>query len=154
MLLLKQFFKETLGYSEEQLNVILSEEMVLSTYYFANAAKAFDPEMPFRDIFQACRNVWIMNGVQFLMGQGVELTPPMFAYSMLYPYTDNYLDDPDIDSYEKVEFCNRFENRLKGEEVFAINPQEEKIFRMVEIIEEHWDRDNYPKVYLSLLAIH
>ena len=31
-----------------------------------------------------------------LLGLPVEVTPAVFAYSMLYPYTDNYLDDPAI----------------------------------------------------------
>ena len=154
LVLLAQIFKDALGYSDEQLTVMLSGEMVHSTYHFVNAAIAFDPEMSFKNIFQACRNVWIMNGVQFLLGQKIELTPAIFAYSMLYPYTDNYLDDSEIDTDEKVEFCDRFAKRLNGEEVFALNGEEEKIFRMVEIIEEYWDRKNHPKVYLSLLAIH
>lgn len=147
-------FYQVLGYSKEQLDVILSEEMVQSTYHFVNAAKAFDPKMPFHNIFQACRNVWIMNGVQFLLGEEVCLTPPMFAYSMLYPYTDNYLDNTEIHPDEKIDFSKRFGRRLSGEFVSAKNENEEKIFRMVEIIEEYWNRSDYPKVYESLLAIH
>ncbi len=32
--------------------------------------------------------------------------------------------------------------------------QERKIFRMIDLIEAQWERDRYPKVYDSLLAIH
>ena len=56
------------------------------------------------DIFQAIRNVWIMNSIQILYNMEVKLTPSIFAYSMLYPYSDNYLDDANISVGEKVEF--------------------------------------------------
>ncbi len=148
------FFRDTLDYSDGQLAVILSDEMVRATFQFVNTARTYDPEICFHDIFQACRNVWIMNGVQFLLGRKIEMTPPIFAYSMLYPYTDNYLDNPNIPTIEKIGFSLRFERRLRGEQVAAQNCQEEKIFRMVEIIEEYWDRDCYPEVFESLLAIH
>ncbi|WP_423127827.1 class 1 isoprenoid biosynthesis enzyme [Gaoshiqia sp. Z1-71] len=152
--LLRSFFRNTLGYSDENLGVILSDEMVRSTFWFINAALVYDPAISFHDIFQACRNVWIMNGLQFLCGKTVCLTPPVFAYSMLYPYTDNYLDDPAISPFEKLDFSNRFAKRLAGNKVDARNIQEEKIFHMVEIIENDWSREQYPGVYRSLLAIH
>jgi len=31
---------------------------------------------------------------------------------MLYPYTDNYLDDPSVSREEKLGFSNRFGQRL------------------------------------------
>ena len=38
------------------------------------------------------RNVWIGNNLQMLLGVPVCLTQGLFAYSMLYPVTDNVLD--------------------------------------------------------------
>lgn len=152
--LLHTFFRETLGYSDDNLQVILSGDMVRSTYWFINAAQVFDPALSFHDIFQACRNVWIMNGLQFLCGKPICLTPPIFAYSMLYPYTDNYLDNPAISTLEKIDFSNRFAKRLAGHQVSARNGQEEKIFHLVELIEDYWSREQHPLVHKSLLAIH
>ncbi|MGQ8335504.1 class 1 isoprenoid biosynthesis enzyme [Sunxiuqinia sp. A32] len=151
---LRYFFSRGLDYSQEQLEVIFSEEMVKATYHFIQAARKFDPKINFHDVFQACRNVWIMNGLQFLFGAPIELTPSIFAYSMLYPYTDNYIDDPSVSSFEKYQFSIRFADRLAGANIQAINEQEVKIFRMVEIIEAEWDRQVYPTVYDSLLEIH
>ncbi len=152
--LLSVFFKNIAGYPENLIEVMFSEGMTDSTSSFIRTAREFDPEISFPDLFQAIRNVWIMNGLQFVMGNKVCLTPPIYAYSMLYPYTDNYLDDPSASFQEKQEFCIRFGKRLKGEDIRARDEQERKIFRMIEFIEAHWDRAQYPKVYESLLGIH
>ena len=49
--------------------------------------------MTLQEIGQAMRNVWIMNISQVLLNVEVKFTNAIFAYSMLYPYTDNILDD-------------------------------------------------------------
>ena len=152
--LLSAFFKNIAGYPDNLIEVMFSEGMMDSTKSFIHTARKFDSEISFPDLFQAIRNMWIMNGLQFLMDRQVCLTPSIFAYSMLYPYTDNYLDDPSVSSPEKQEFCIRFGKRLRGEDIQSRNDQEMKIFRMIGLIEAHWDRSQYPKVYDSLLWIH
>jgi len=151
---IKTFFSKGLDYADEQLDVIFSDEMVDATCRFIQAAHFYDPQISFHDVFQACRNVWIMNGLQFLFGVPVKITRSVFAYSMLYPYTDNYIDDRSISSFEKYEFSLRFADRLAGKKVQPRNGAEHKIYEMVELIEEEWERDLYPQVYKSLLAIH
>ena len=148
------FFRQTLDYSEEQVQTILSDEMVKSTWTFMKSAKKFDSTLSYESIFQALRNVWILNGLQLLLGKPVELTSSIFAYSMLYPYTDNYLDDATISTFDKLAFGERFANRLAGEPEVPQNRQEEKIYEMVELIEGEWSRELYPDVYQSLLEIH
>lgn len=152
--LLVDFFKDIAGYPDQLLEVMFSEGMMKSTTGFVHAARQSDPGISFSDLFQAMRNVWIMNGLQFLMNRPVRLTASVFAYSMLYPYTDNYLDDPAVTSRQKQEFCLRFGRRLAGEAVLPMNRHEEKIFRMVSLIEGEWSRMDFPKVYQSLLGIH
>jgi hypothetical protein len=151
---LKGFFRDALEYSDDQLDLIFSDHMLKSTFGFISAAVKFDPELPMQSILQACRNVWIMNGVQVLLGKNVCLSPSVFAYSMLYPYTDNFIDDPYVTIDQKTEFSLRFAKRLKGEDIAARNPVEAKIFQLVSMIEKEWDRDLHPGVYESLLAIH
>jgi hypothetical protein len=151
---LKGFFKNVMDYSEDQLSMIFSDQMLSSTFGFISAAVKFDPDLSMQSIFQACRNVWIMNGVQLLLGEKVRLSPSVFAYSMLYPYTDNFIDDPCVTNYQKAEFSLRFAKRLNGDKIAPENPVEVKIFNLVGMIEKEWDRDLYPGVYRSLLAIH
>jgi hypothetical protein len=84
----------------------------------------------------------------------VELTPSIFAYSMLYPYTDNFLDDPSIDLNLKRLFNERLRRRLLGEHQVAMNHCEQAIHRLINMIEDQFERLRYPQVYESLLAIH
>jgi len=121
---------------------------------FARQARRFDPHISADDIYQAGRNVMTMNFMQTLFGQPARLTPSAFAYSMLYPYTDNYLDDPTIPSSTKAVFNRRFAERIQGRMSAPNNRHEEIIFRLFSMIESEWDRAAYPQVYASLLAIH
>ncbi len=148
------FFRHVFDYSDEQLQLIISEPMIKSSWKFLKAARHYDPEITIDDAFQAMRNVWIMNGLQLLMGMEIKLTPSVFAYSMLYPYTDNYLDDNNISTWDKIAFVERFSDRLSGKLIEPQNSHEERIYDMVELIESEWDRALYPKLYQSLLDIH
>ncbi|TDN97165.1 class 1 isoprenoid biosynthesis enzyme [Sunxiuqinia elliptica] len=151
---LRDLFQEAFAYQHEEIDLMFSQEMMNSTKAFVRKARAMDLELSMTSIFQACRNVWIMNGLQLILGRKVELTPSIFAYSMLYPYTDNFVDDPEISRQEKQLFSLRFEQRLSGEMISAVNDHERKIFGMVELIEGQYDREKYPGVFNSLLDIH
>jgi hypothetical protein len=121
---------------------------------FFRMARDFDPGIPFADIYQAGRNIITANLIQLLLGIPVHVSSSLFAYSMLYPYTDNYLDDPVIPLSEKKSFNQRFRNRLLGEMVEPVNKHEEIINSLIQMIESEWDRDEYPQVYQSLMTIH
>lgn len=69
----------------------------------------FDDDLPIGDIMQAMRNVWISNALQLLFGKEIYYSKANFAYSMLYPYTDNYLDNTNIDKNDKILFNNWLE---------------------------------------------
>jgi hypothetical protein len=121
---------------------------------FSRQARQFDPSISFADIYQAARNVITTNMLQRLWGMPVALNQAIFAYSMLYPYTDNYLDDPSLSRAEKRAFSQRFSLRLEGEIVQPANNHEARIFDLVSLIEGEYSRPHYPQVFDSLLAIH
>jgi hypothetical protein len=148
------FLRNGLDFTEGQLELMFSDEMVEITRTFVRQARTFDPDLPFNDIFQACRNMWIMNGLQLIMGIQMQVTPSIFAYSMLYPYTDNLIDDPNISSFEKLVFSDRFRNRLSGVTLEPQNKTENAIFRLVAMIEVEYSRNDFPEVFESLLGIH
>ncbi|MGQ7869307.1 class 1 isoprenoid biosynthesis enzyme [Sunxiuqinia sp. sy24] len=151
---LRDLFQNAFSYEHEEIDLMFSGEMMNATKAFIKQAKKFDPSLSIQSIFQACRNVWIMTGLQLILGRRVELTPSIFAYSMLYPYTDNFVDDPQISSKEKQEFSSRFADRLDGKAVDPINEQEQKIYTLVSMIESQYGRQEYPQVFDSLLGIH
>ena len=117
-------------------------------------ARRFDPEVPTAEILQACRNAWAACGWQALFGLPMSVTPAIFAYSMLYPYSDNFLDDAAVPRERKLTFSAQFRRRLAGESLPASNSREETIWKLVGLIESGYARAEYPEVYASLLAIH
>ena len=54
----------------------------------------------------------------------------------------------------KLGFSARFGWRLAGDAVAPANPLEATIWRLIERIEEQYDRTRWPDVFTSLLAIH
>ena len=146
--------RSALGMKEQHLQAIQSYDFASVARQFAQMARQFDPAIGDADIFQASRNVISMNFMQVLLGLPVEMTPAIFAYSMLYPYTDNYLDDPAISGAVKRSFNERFYRRIAGELIRPANAHEQIICDLIEMIEGQFQRRRYPQVYDSLLAIH
>ncbi len=151
---LGSFLKNVYDFSDEALTLVLHPDMVKASQSFYGEAKAFDPELQREDIFQAMRNAWIMNGLQLMLGKPVRLTPSILAYSLLYPYSDNYLDDPSVSEREKMAFSKRFERRLMGLQEMGNDYREQRISRLVAMIEEEYPKSIFPEVHGSLLAIH
>jgi hypothetical protein len=146
--------EETLGFTAAQLDLLPSQAFSSASEEFVREARAFDPGLSGEDIYQAGRNAWTAHGLQWLLGLPVQLTPSILAYSLLYPYSDNYLDDPDIEVAAKRAFNARFRQRLAGNSLAPLNHQERVIFDMVAMIEKQYSRSEYPAVFESLLAIH
>ena len=150
---LKTLAGDVLDLNEDQKDVFEKEGLVeLSRQFFVEARK-FDPEMPMEDIFQASRNVWTAVYLQILLGLEARLTPAIFAYSMLYPITDNYLDDPKILCADKAAFNKKFEAWLRGEKGNAGNSRERSVLTLIQMIEHQFPRPSFPQVYEGLLAI-
>ena len=121
---------------------------------FLRKAHEFGPKIPFESVYQALRNVWIMNAIQMCMHREICLTPSIFAYSLLYPYTDNYLDSTTTSRDSKCEFNRRLSRRLQGEKVLPVIENEKYVFDLIHMIEQDYDRTVYHQVFESLMAIH
>lgn len=120
---------------------------------FINRAKKEDGNLTAEEVFQAIRNVWIMNSLQIVWDVPLELTPSIYGYSMLYPYTDNFLDNPEIDVEEKSKFNFKLSKRLKGENQTPDTPHESRVFELIQNIESQYNRDDFLEVYESILLI-
>jgi hypothetical protein len=117
-------------------------------------ARRFDPALSTADLIQACRNAWTACGLQALLGQPMRITPSILGYSLLYPYSDNFLDAAGISKAEKLEFSARFRCRLHGQELAARSPHEAAVWAMVQLVEDEYPRLRFPQVYECLLDIH
>ena len=146
--------EEALGFEGAQLDLLPSEAFSNAAEEFVRKTHSFDPRLSAEDIYQAGRNAWTAHSLQWLLGQPILLSPSIFAYSLLYPYTDNYLDDPAIASETKLAFSERLHRRLTGDRLFPANSMEKIIFELVGMIETQYSRLEEPAVFESLLAIH
>lgn len=142
------------------LNVERSEcdDLVRSTYaeatkHFIDEARAFDPNMDAESVFQALRNVWIMHSIQVLHGMEPKHSKSIFGYSMLYPLTDNYLDDASVTREEKKVLNSLFRRKLEGELLEPQNMKLENVFAMVDKMASDYPREKYPDVWYSILLI-
>jgi hypothetical protein len=149
----RSFLQDIFDFEEAHLDIILSEEFRSVSKDFFYKSRDFGPELSPENIYQGLRNVWIMNGLQLMMNIPVEITPSVFAYSMIYPYSDNLLDDPNISGKEKQEFSVRFNRRLHGENLSPLNHTEAQLFQLVAMFEDQYNRIDFPEVYQSLYAI-
>lgn len=120
---------------------------------FVEDAKQFDELLPEEEIYQALRNVWIIWMLELLFDKPLRYHEAMFGYSMLYPYSDNLLDDQSKSMEDKVKFNEWFTKRLHGESVEAASYREEKIVQLIALIEQRFPRSEYADVYESLYLI-
>lgn len=148
-----QFAATALDLPQNAINLITNDFVALGAE-FSRQARRFDSRLGMEEILQACRNFWTAGGLQSLLGAPVAITPSILGYSLLYPYSDNYLDSKRISAGQKRRFSERFRSRLRGEAPIALNDLEAAIWAAVGLIEAQYPRAEYPQVYESLLAIH
>jgi hypothetical protein len=150
----ERFGKAGLDLEDDHIALLLNEGFSAIGTQMARWARSFDPSMSPADIYQATRNAWTAGGLQTLLGRDMRLTPAIFAYSMLYPYTDNYLDNTKVRSEDKRKFSARIRRRLSGEMIAPNGEAEATLWKLFEMIEGQYPRTEWPQVYASLLAIH
>lgn len=151
---LQRFGQERLGWPDGYRRLLFGDAFYESSVTFAREARAFNPALTLEPLGQALRNVWIGNSLQMLLDRPVELRGGLFAYSMLYPVTDNWLDDPGVAKHLKRAFNEQFGRRLAGLPARAADERLAAVSRLVERIEREFPRGECPLVYASLLAIH
>jgi hypothetical protein len=147
------FVSPTLGWDRSLLEELL-DEFPAAMDAFRLEARRFDPSLSACDIYQGARNAITMLCLQRLLGVPVRITPAVVGYSLLYPYTDNFLDDRSVGPASKAVFVERFGDRLAGRRVKPASVLEERVFALVAMIEGQYPRDCYRQVFEALLAIH
>jgi len=151
---IQQFGHDRLGWPDGYRRLLLGDQFYESALAFVREARVFDPRLSLEHVGQALRNVWIGNSFQMLLDRPVELRPGLFAYSLLYPVTDNWLDDRRVSSAAKGAFNDRLGQRLAGVFVRPADDRDAAVAQLVARIEDEFPRDRLPSVYASLLAIH
>jgi hypothetical protein len=148
-----RFSTNALGLDGEGTELLTNGLLPVGTS-LARWARRFDPDLSMGGIIQAARNAWTACGLQPLLGVPVALTPSILGYSLLYPYSDNLLDDEDVSSETKLRFSRRFRRQLLGEKLPAEDHRERSVWALIDLIETQYPRELYPNVFECLLAIH
>lgn len=148
-----RFAATALGLEAEAVDLLTAGFLPAGTE-LARWARRFDSTLSTADLIQACRNAWTACGLQSLLGEQMRLTPAILGYSLLYPYSDNYLDHTRISKAEKLEFSARFRDRLRGQRLAARSLREAAVWAMVQLIEDEFPRPSFPQVFDCLLGIH
>jgi hypothetical protein len=145
--------RDALDIDERQFDGVRSSGLVEAGLAFVRQAQQFDPTLAEEDIYQASRNVMSMNIFQLVMGLPEAATPSIFAYSLLYPYTDNFIDDPKLAPQRKADFNRRMALRLTGERFAPVDEREARIYALVDMIEGEYPPEQYPLVMSSLREV-
>lgn len=106
------------------------------TRQFIRKCRKYDETLPLEDIWQALRNYFIYAMIMDFQGKEQKCTEAALAYSLLYPYTDNFIDSTDADMQEKAEFNRMIKNVLRGLPYEPKNRLEEKICGLLWMIRD------------------
>lgn len=137
-------------FDEPFLEFFLEKGYLKSAQDFFLMAKEKDGNLTLEEVFQAMRNVWIMNSLQLIWDLPLEITPSVYAYSMLYPYTDNFLDDPEVSDLGKKQFNQKLSDLIQGIPQTSNNFHQKRVFQLISEIENQYPRDRFPMVYEGL----
>jgi hypothetical protein len=148
-----RFSAKALGLDQESIDLLITQFLPAGTQ-LAQWARRFDANLSMASIIQAARNAWTACGLQPLFGERMKLTPSILGYSLLYPYSDNYLDDESIPTADKLGFSRRFRERLSGQDLPPTSDREHAVWALIALVERQYPRELYPQVFDCLLAIH
>jgi hypothetical protein len=148
-----RFSATALDLDPEMVDLLTNDFLPVGTK-LARWARRFDPSLSMADITQACRNAWTACGLQPLLGESIGITPSILGYSLLYPYSDNFLDCEDVSGEAKLRFSERFRDRLRGQRLSADDRREAALWALVHLVEDQYPRVRYPQIWDCLLAIH
>lgn len=120
---------------------------------FLRHVREFAPELSIEGIVQATRNyiVYAMFNEIHQMKPGFNIAS--FGYSMLYPFTDNYIDSKKYSDKEKIEYNQVIKDQIDGKEVHTQSIHQHKTCKLLQMIESEYSRDSNSAVFMLLLMM-
>ncbi|MBD5475357.1 MAG: hypothetical protein HDR17_05150 [Lachnospiraceae bacterium] len=134
--------------SPELLNAFKRE-----TKHFISRVREFDETLTPAQIWQTLRNYFIYAMIVDMQGREQHAGDPILAYSLLYPYTDNYIDDGQIAKQEKARYNRMIALKLQEETTTPHNLLEEKTCCLLDMILDAYDGAEKKKVAGTLLQL-
>lgn len=137
----------------EQMDQALLASFQRETKHFLKSVRAFDETLRPAQIWQTLRNYFIYAMIVDLQGSKQYAGDPILAYSLLYPYTDNYIDDIQITKSEKDRYNQMIALKLKGEDAAPRNTLEEKTCCLLDMILKAYEGPAQKKIAATLLQL-
>jgi hypothetical protein len=146
-------FRETVigihrSMDQEELD-LLQEELK----EFLRHVRSFAPELSFEDIGQAIRNYIVYAMFKEINRRNSGFSMAGFGYSMLYPFTDNYIDSKTYSPEEKAEYNRLIHDKLEGKDVCPKDVYQKKTCELLQAIESNYCREKDSSVFALLLMM-
>lgn len=129
------------------------EKMENEILEFLSKARNFESELSFTDIGQAVRNYIVFIMFKEMNHISTGFSHACFGYSMLYPFTDNYIDNTGLSASEKEAYNNMIRDKILGK---AVNPESShqiKTCKLLDYIESEYNRSLDTCIYSLLLMM-
>lgn len=149
----RDFGRSLFGLQGEDMEALFALAFLGAGGRFPVLASVAQPPLQNREILQAVRNIWVVHLAQFLLQQPIIFSPALFAYGMLYPVTDNYLDSSTVSGEEKLRTARRLAQRLAGKRGLAASAHERIVFRLVRSLEKERPRREWGSLYGALYRL-
>lgn len=120
---------------------------------FLRHVRKFAPELSFNDIGQALRNYIVYAMFKGIHQDQSAFNQAGFGYSMLYPFTDNYIDSRNCSDLEKKEYNRMIRDKLNGKMIHPANEYQLKTSELLQFIEKEYPRDKDNTVFQLLLMM-
>lgn len=120
---------------------------------FLGQVRSFAPELTFEGIGQAIRNYIVYVMFKQLNCQEAGFNQACFGYSMLYPFTDNYIDNPNITQQQKTAYNQIIHDKIEGKTVCPTSIHTQKTCELLSAIEDVYTRDSHKDIYDLLLIM-
>ncbi len=105
----------------ERVEVLISE-----IKEFINRVRTDAPALSFEDMGQAVRNYTVYLMFKEIHQDTSDFSRACYGYSMLYPFTDNYIDNTACTKEEKARYNSLIRDYLKGEAAASTSEHDDK----------------------------
>lgn len=120
---------------------------------FLRQERSFSPELRLDEIGQAIRNYIVYAMFKVIHKDETAFNMAGFGYSMLYPFTDNYIDSRSYLSKEISEYNQIIRDKLEGKEIHPRTIHQKKTCELLSAIENEYPRSIDSTIYMLLLMM-
>jgi len=130
----------------------------IDTFYrelmdFLTTVRHFSPELCFDEIGQAIRNYIVYAMFKVIHQVDTGFSKAGFGYSMLYPFTDNYIDSQNPSPTEKKKYNQLIRDKILGHEVHPDSWHDRKTCDLLQAIASDYPRTEDDRIYTLLLMM-